>query len=86
MTELIFNGKKYPAREILVDDTSKVISTESLYEKLMNDKCEPVSSRADEIEKMVFFFVPDDVMAKTDTELVSYVTKEQPEYNIEAVN
>ena len=68
------------------DGTSKVISTESLYEKLMNDKCEPVSSRADEIEKMVFFFVPDDVMAKTDTELVSYVTKEHPEYNIEAVN
>ncbi len=86
MTELIFNGKKYPAREIIVDGTRKVISTEALYEKLMNDKCEPVSSRADEIEKMVFFFVPDDVMAKTDTELVSYMTKEQPEYNIEAVN
>ena len=73
MQTITFEGKKYPARELMVQGFGEItISTESLEEVLISND-EYVSDDARRVDEMVCFYVPDNHIDWPESDLIEYV-------------
>lgn len=66
---LTFKGKKYPA----VETQFGIVATESLEEALLDEHGVPVDQEADDLDCMVYFFVPDGEMSEDVSSVEEYV-------------
>ena len=66
---LTFKGREYPA----VETQFGIVATESLEKALLDEHGCPVDNEAYEIDSEVFFFVPDDEIKKSISEVEEYV-------------
>ncbi len=77
MSSITYEDKKYPTRTVVVPEFGeRVISTETLQDKLLGANGDYVSDMARAIDEEIFFYVPDELIKTASTaELTDYVTK-----------
>lgn len=74
---LTFNGNIYPARYIESDNTTHLISVESLNEALMTgDGGDYISEEARNLDETIYCFVPDDKINMAHDEIIDFIHSE----------
>lgn len=69
METIKFNGKKYPVKEVYIEDFgNRPVSVLSLADELITEDGDFVSEEAKAIDETIFFYVEDGEIIKEDLE------------------
>lgn len=69
MRTILFNGTHYPVVDILLPEGERRIATWSLNEALINEEAEYISTEAQQIDEEIFFFVNENHLRLSNSEL-----------------
>lgn len=76
MNEIVFQGKSYPIALINMPFGERIISTENLNGVLMNSDGSYVSDEARVLDESIFYFVEDESISISETELTNKILVE----------